>query len=244
MNRIACSTAAFDQDRPAIALAKIDWAGFRFAELRDPGSVDAPEIRASLQSSDLTLVSVSAPSLELNEEGLAAAGRSARLAADLDAPLITLPAPEAGLDLYSLASALNTLDRALASLPTRIGLLNRPGSCLARAGDFRELWEMRIAGRYTTALDPASAAAAGWDPLDWESLPEPPALCYLVDWAAGERRLPGAGTLPLDALVLRCLEREIPIVALLDGAEPWEVEPAAQQVRADLFQFEGLLSTG
>lgn len=226
---LACSTAAFPHDRLQIALAKIEWAGFRAAEIRLSQTLPAEtELASWLLGSGLTAASLSvpAPDPEGDIAALAHAGRAAALAADLEVSLLVMDPPASGSDLADFARALSLLDRALEKVPVRLALRHAPGSALATPSDFSRLWLSALPGRAVPALDIAAAAAAGWDPFDTDLLPRQPALLYLgAAWDAGD---------PPEAESAAALAGRLqaPLVLDLSEVDPLDVESSAREAAA------------
>jgi sugar phosphate isomerase/epimerase len=234
--RLACSTAAFPQDRLDIAVAKVAWAGYDGVEVALHGD-ELPEeeaLRARLRAEELELTSVFAGSLlpEAGADGLVTLGRAAALTRALDGGLCVLTAPAEG-DLAAVTAALRLLDRALGPLPVPLCLVNRRATLLEGPEALHALWREGLPERVGLALDPGQAHLCGWDPRGLGALPELPRHVYLSD-ARGDRAVPpGEGEVDLEGLAdgLRLRGYGGSVCVLLENADPWAVEPLAQEAR-------------
>lgn len=237
--RLSCSTHSFPQDRLEIALAKVNWAGFKGAELALRGEAlpDEDEVRNRLRANDLELAAVDAGTLpagvQPNDlETLGRIGRAAALTRSLDGALVLVRAPAEG-DLSGVAAAVKLLHSALGDTAVDLCLANTAGSLLATPDDFYRLWAEGLPERVGMALDPAQAALAGWSAADLDVLPELPRHVYFNDARAGRVVPPEEGEVDLPALgeALRLRGYGGSVSLLLENADPWDVEPAAMRAR-------------
>src|SRR5581483_3551426 len=147
MIRLACSSAAFPQETPARALARVGWAGFEAVELEVPNTgvevFNAEDLRARLRANDLDLAALRVGPLgaagpEAALEAAGRIGRAALLARELDGSRVVAEAPSEGT-VEHLAAGLVTLFQALRDLPLRIAVVNRAGSLLASPEELADL---------------------------------------------------------------------------------------------------------
>lgn len=252
---IACSTGGFPQDTLSAALRRIGWAGYAAAEVVLAGaSEELPEadvLRARLNAEELEPAALfigAAPGVSDDLDGWARLGRAAALAAELSTPerggLVVAHAPPLGEGTREgLVAGLKLLDRALADTPMTLALVNRAGTLLATPEDFAALWQAGASERLAIALDPAQAELAGWDPVRREGLPVPVRHVYWNDIRQRRPAPAGTGDLPLRVLAETLTGDAAPrsLTVLLDGADPWAVEPVAHELLDSvtaLFAFE------
>ncbi|MFN3649819.1 MAG: sugar phosphate isomerase/epimerase family protein [Armatimonadota bacterium] len=237
--RLVCSTACFPEDRIETAVSKAGWAGYAGVELYLPEEPfpDVEAMRARLRAEELELAAVRTGPLPRVAEGpeweaaLAAIGRAASYARELDSALLITEAPFEGTP-EAVAAGLRLLDRALGALPVDVCLVNRAGTVAADPGALAEI--LRAAGRrrFGIALDPGQALLAGWDPLELEALPELPRCVYLNDALRGRVVPPGEGELdlPLFGERLRLAGYDGPVCLRLENADPWAVDPLVKEL--------------
>lgn len=239
--KLACSTAPFGADRLDMAIVKVAWAGYEAVELvLETGALpEADLLRRRLRVEEVEVAAVHAGPLPAGPaatavEGAAGIGRAVTLARALDCGLVVVTAPHAG-SLEDLAGVLRLLDRALGDVAVRLCLANAPGTLLARPEDFQNLWGLGLPERVGIALDPGRALLAGWDPLNWEALPELPRHVYFN--SAGQDRIqaPGEGR-PDPKDLVAVLRREgygSTLTVTLENADPISIEPLAKELREE-----------
>lgn len=249
--RLACSTASFPLENVSRAIARAAWAGFdavEFAAAVDElaGLEREEELAQRLEADEVDLAAVHAGPLGAGgaEHALDVGGRIGRtaLAAHrLGARLLMATAPESG-QLEHLAGGLGMLTGVLADVPVRICLANRSGTLVAAPEQMHALQRLLAGAPIGWALDPGEALRAGWDPCGVERLPDAPAYVYLTDAAGGRHVPPGSGEVDWPALAaeLRASRFDGYVTLRLQGADPWEVEPAAKEARALAQEWFGL----
>jgi sugar phosphate isomerase/epimerase len=209
---VSCTTRSFPEMPLEGALARISWAGFRFAELAlfpaDP-LPEAGSLAAALETADLSLAAVDAGTLRAEDPsaGLESAshmGRCAVLARSLKANRVVC---DLEIDSEPLArQILGQLLSVLAEVPVLLCLRNRPG-------EGPERWErlLRLAtdnpDRLGLALNPGAAHRAGWDPLaEWDRVSSLLRHLYVTDAAGSAPVAPGTGDVPWEDLAKRLQE--------------------------------------
>jgi sugar phosphate isomerase/epimerase len=239
MVRLGCSTASFPADRLEIAITKAAWAGYQGVELCCPGEPPAEaELQQRLRLEGVEVFAGHAGTLPLGTadlstvDALGRVGRAAAFVRGLDCGMVVLHAPEEGSSQQAAAS-LNLLDLALGGLAVDLCLVNRRGTLLETPEQFAELWRLGLPERVGIALDPGQAFLSGWDPLQWEQLPELPRHLYLTDAGVSGPVPVGSGRLDLDALgaVFAKHGYAAAAVVALENADPWAVEPITKEIR-------------
>jgi sugar phosphate isomerase/epimerase len=238
---ISCSTRCFPQETLDRALMRIAWAGFNGVDVApDPGEpLPTAALGERLEAEELRLVAVDAGSgtattAEQALEAMAHVGRCAVMAAENDAPLVVLTAPEReqGRAEHFFFGLSRLLD-ALHDVPVTLALRHARGTLLETPEAFTAVRERVGSPRLAFALDPADAVLSGWDPV--AAIVEPGvAHVYLTDVREGERTPFGQGEVDWNELA-EALARHAysgAVTLLLEGVDPIYAESSAQEARA------------
>jgi sugar phosphate isomerase/epimerase len=238
--RLTCTTRSFPQDGLALALARIQWAGFKAAEIAVPADVeefpDAGQLKDLLARSELDLSGIDAGTLEFGSraealEAVAHIGRCALLAHQLEGPQVIFRAVG---DRQALAFGLSSLLGAMRGYPFDLCAANASGSLLSVPEDLEELARPLASDRLGLALDPAEGSAAGWDAEEFARAAEVPLrYVYLTDSCNGQPALPGSGDLDWEILLeaLRADGYDGYLSLLLPGGDPLTAESDAKEAR-------------
>jgi hydroxypyruvate isomerase len=243
--RLTCSTRCFPEENRTLSLARIQWAGFKAAEVAmDPGDSDAADgntLRAALEQCELELSAIEAGELMFDSEEAALRsvthlGRCALLAHQLDGPRVVFRA--ASGTAATLAFGLQHLLATMRGYSVEFCPVNDTRSVLQTPEDMETLQttlaRLVPADRLGLALDPAAADATGWDAEEFASAAELPLrYVYFTDAIQGRPVLPGSGEVDWPAFIaaLRADGYEGYLSIVLPGNDPLTAESDAKEAR-------------
>ena len=221
-------------------MAKVGWAGYAGVELSLPGPLPLPEeeLAQRLRANSLEVIAIHAGVIPAGgrgaEEELSRIGRTCLLARALDAATVIVEAPAEG-EVAALAHTLGLLRGALGETAVDLCLANKTGTLLSRPASFTELRAAGLEAPIGLALDPGQALLAGWDLADLAGISGRIRHVYLTDAdpALGRSVPAGDGNADFEKLAAHLEEAGYvgAISLLLQNADPWDVEPRAQELR-------------